>query len=142
MRFATLALALSPLLANAFNVVVSNDDGWAEQNVRTFVKALTTAGFSAVLSSPADNQSGTSSADSPPKQVGSGGCQFGSCPAGSPATGFNASNTRLNVRLLGARFLIIGEDSPTLSTVRQLVPRDINALRHRDTVTEIFWRRA
>jgi hypothetical protein len=98
MRCTTLFFAVLPLLANAFNIVVSNDDGWAEQNVRTFVKTLTTAGFAAVLSSPAENQSGTSSSDTPPKTVGSGGCQFGSCPAGSPATGFNASDTKLNVR--------------------------------------------
>lgn len=98
MRCTALLLAVSPLLANAFNVVVSNDDGWAEQNVRSFIKSLTTAGFSAILSSPAENQSGTSSSDTPAKTVGSGGCQFGSCPAGSPANGFNASDTRLNVR--------------------------------------------
>jgi hypothetical protein len=100
MRSTTLLLALSPLLANAFNVVVSNDDGWAEQNVRTFVKTLTTAGFAAVLSSPAENQSGTSSSDTPATTVGSSGCQFGSCPAGAPAMGFNASDTKLNVRFL------------------------------------------
>ena len=102
MRCTTFLLAASPLLASAFNIVVSNDDGWAEQNVRSFVKTLSSSGFSVVLSSPAENQSGTSSSDSPAKTVGSGGCQFGSCPAGSPATGFNASNTRLNVRLLDA----------------------------------------
>lgn len=98
MRCISLIILASPLLASAFNVVVSNDDGWAEQNVRTLIKTLTTAGFSALLSSPAENQSGTSSSDTPPKTVGSGGCQFGSCPAGSPATGFNASDTKLNVR--------------------------------------------
>lgn len=96
MRCAAFFIVASPLLASAFNVIVSNDDGWAEQNVRTFVKTLTTAGFAAVLSSPAENQSGTSSSDTPPKTVGSSGCQFGSCPAGSPATGFNASDTKLN----------------------------------------------
>jgi hypothetical protein len=104
MRCATLLLAVSPLLANAFNVVVSNDDGWAEQNVRTFVKTLTTAGFAAVLSSPAENQSGTSSSDTPATTVGSSGCQFGSCPAGAPAIGFNASDTKLNVRSNQAEF--------------------------------------
>jgi hypothetical protein len=101
MRCTSLLFVVSPLLASAFNIVVSNDDGWAEQNVRTFVKTLTTAGFGAVLSSPAENQSGTSSSDTPPKTVGSSGCQFGSCPVGSPATGFNASDTRFNVCLDG-----------------------------------------
>jgi len=100
MRCTPLLLVVSPLLASAFNIVVSNDDGWAEQNVRSFVKALSDTGFSAVLSSPAENQSGASSSDSPPTTVGNGGCQYGSCPAGSPATGFNASNARLNVSFL------------------------------------------
>lgn len=97
MRYTALFLIASPLLARAYQVVISNDDGWAEQNVRTFYNTLTSAGFSAILSSPAENQSGTGSSDSEATQVGSGGCQFGSCSAGSPATGFNASNTRLNV---------------------------------------------
>lgn len=96
MRCNALFFVVSPLLASAFNIIVSNDDGWAEQNVRTLIKTLTKAGFDAVLSSPAENQSGTSSSDTPPKTVGSSGCQFGSCPAGSPATGFNASDTKLN----------------------------------------------
>jgi 5'/3'-nucleotidase SurE len=90
------------ILYHALHIVVSNDDGWAEQNVRSFVKTLSSSGFSVVLSSPAENQSGTSTSDSPAKTVGSGGCQFGSCPAGSPATGFNASNTRLNVWFIDA----------------------------------------
>lgn len=94
----TALLVLAPaLLANAFNVVVSNDDGWAEQNVRTLVKTLNGAGFSTVLSSPAENQSGTGSSDEEPETVGSDGCQFGSCPPGSPAVGFNATDNRLNV---------------------------------------------
>ncbi|KAM0720888.1 hypothetical protein Q7P37_003173 [Cladosporium fusiforme] len=96
MRYSAFILVVSPLLARAFNVVISNDDGWAEQNVRTFYNTLTSAGFSTVLSSPAENQSGTGSSDSPASKVGNGGCQFGSCPAGSPATGFNVSNPRLN----------------------------------------------
>lgn len=98
MRFPAFFLVASPILARAYNVVVSNDDGWAEKNVRTFYSALTSAEFSTILSSPAENQSGTGSSDSPATRVGGGGCQFGSCPADSPATGFNASNTRLNVR--------------------------------------------
>lgn len=52
------ALAL-PLAANAVNIVLSNDDGWAEINVRTFYNSLTAAGDSVVLSAPAENKSGS-----------------------------------------------------------------------------------
>lgn len=70
-----LLAALLPFLAHAVNVVLSNDDGWAEINspcfshralqvltveqVRTFYSALTDAGDSVVLSAPAENKSGT-----------------------------------------------------------------------------------
>ena len=45
--------------AKAANLVLTNDDGWAEINVRTFYESLTGAGNSVVLSGPADNESGT-----------------------------------------------------------------------------------
>lgn len=48
-----------------------------------------------VLSAPANDQSGTGSADAPATTVGAGGCEFDTCPAGSPATGFNASDRKL-----------------------------------------------
>lgn len=48
-----------PLAAKAVNVVLSNDDGWAEKNIRVFYDTLTAAGDSVVLSAPAENESGT-----------------------------------------------------------------------------------
>ncbi|KAK3216433.1 hypothetical protein GRF29_8g3247410 [Pseudopithomyces chartarum] len=90
-----LSLTLYPLLASGANILLSNDDGWAQLNIRTFYSALTAAGNSVVVSAPADNKSGTGSSDSTPTTVTSG-CQFKSCPAGSPPTGFNASNPRFN----------------------------------------------
>lgn len=45
--------------SNALNLVLSNDDGWAEINIRTFYNALTAARNSVVLSAPAENESGT-----------------------------------------------------------------------------------
>lgn len=96
MRSTWLSLALLPLAASAVNVLVSNDDGWAEINIRQFYNALTGAGYSAIISAPAENQSGTGSSDETPTTVGSDGCEFNSCPAGSPAEGFNASMTRFN----------------------------------------------
>ncbi len=59
MRFYLLSVALLPLTTRATNVVLSNDDGWAEINIRTFYNTLTAAGDSVVLSAPAENESGT-----------------------------------------------------------------------------------
>ncbi|KAL5380509.1 hypothetical protein DPSP01_007827 [Paraphaeosphaeria sporulosa] len=89
-------LLLYPVIASAANILLSNDDGWAELNIRTFYDALTSSGNSVVISAPADNKSGTGSSDSTPQTVGSSGCEFSSCPGRSPATGYNASNTRFN----------------------------------------------
>ena len=59
MHFLPLMSALLPLTTSATNVVLSNDDGWAEINIRTFYNTLTNAGDSVVLSAPAENESGT-----------------------------------------------------------------------------------
>lgn len=59
---ATLALAGS---AGAINIVSSNDDGWAEVNIRTFYDVLTAGGHSVVVSAPAENQSGTGQSQEP-----------------------------------------------------------------------------
>ncbi|KAI0077635.1 survival protein sure-like phosphatase/nucleotidase [Panus rudis PR-1116 ss-1] len=76
-------------------VVISNDDGWAEAQIRAQFNALDAAGFEVVLSSPAENQSGRGSLSTTPEVV-VGGCEFNSCPPGSPAVGLNASDPRLN----------------------------------------------
>ena len=72
-HFFTLLIALLPLTVQSINVVLSNDDGWAEKNIRVFYTALTNAGDSVVLSAPAENESGTGEAtpvpDSPPKSL-------------------------------------------------------------------------
>ncbi|KAK2611598.1 hypothetical protein N8I77_004931 [Diaporthe amygdali] len=90
-----ISILLAPLAIQAVNVVLSNDDGWAEKNIRVFYDALTSAGESVIISAPADNRSGTGSSDATPGTVTSG-CEFSSCPAGSPAYGSNSSNPRLN----------------------------------------------
>lgn len=64
-----LPLVLLPLTAQAINIVSSNDDGWAEINIRQFYKALTAAGHSVVVSAPAENQSGKGSPVSPHPQL-------------------------------------------------------------------------
>ena len=67
MNFLLLAFYLLPLTVQSTNVVLSNDDGWAEKNIRVFYTALTQAGDSVVLSAPAENESGTGEA--PPEKA-------------------------------------------------------------------------
>lgn len=55
----TFALALFPLASQAVNIISSNDDGWAEVNIRSLYSALASAGHSVIVSAPAENQSGT-----------------------------------------------------------------------------------
>ncbi|KAL1801600.1 hypothetical protein ACET3X_001942 [Alternaria dauci] len=91
-----LLLAAAVPLAQAVRIVQSNDDGWSEANLRTFFNVLNSAGHQVVLSGPAENQSGTGSSDEPPKTVDSDGCIHASCSGGSPPTGANATDPRLN----------------------------------------------
>jgi len=76
-------------------VLIGNDDGWAEANVRAFYQTLTAAGYNTVLSAPVENQSGTGSSDSPAKVLTEAG-QYNSVPVGAPAQGANATDPRLN----------------------------------------------
>jgi hypothetical protein len=88
--------SLSLRVTCGVRIVQSNDDGWAEINLRTFFDVLNAAGHQVILSGPADNQSGIGSSDREPKVVGEKGCEFDSCAPGSPAVGANASDNRLN----------------------------------------------
>ncbi|KAH8788131.1 acid phosphatase precursor [Diaporthe sp. PMI_573] len=90
-----LSVLFTPLAVQAVNIVLSNDDGWAEKNIRVFYDALSSTGESVIISAPADNRSGTGSSDATPGTVTSG-CQFNSCPAGSPPYGPSSSNSRFN----------------------------------------------
>lgn len=58
MHFFSLSFAFLPITTSATNIVLSNDDGWAEINIRAFYNTLTAAGDSVVLSAPAENESG------------------------------------------------------------------------------------
>lgn len=57
-RAAVTSLLLLPLCAYGVNIISSNDDGWAEINIRELYDSLTSAGHSVVISAPAENQSG------------------------------------------------------------------------------------
>lgn len=63
MQFNTIAALLASLSiagsVNAVNIISSNDDGWAEVNIRAFFDTLTAGGHSVVVAAPAENQSGT-----------------------------------------------------------------------------------
>ncbi|ELU40976.1 SurE domain-containing protein [Rhizoctonia solani AG-1 IA] len=78
-------------------VLVGNDDGWAEANVRAFYQTLAAAGYNTVVSAPVENQSGTGSSDSAAKVLTKAG-QYNSVPVGAPAQGFNSTDreSRLN----------------------------------------------
>ncbi|KII84069.1 hypothetical protein PLICRDRAFT_46398 [Plicaturopsis crispa FD-325 SS-3] len=85
----------SPGHGNGVKVLLTNDDGWAELNIRAQNDALIAAGYNVVLSAPAENKSGTGSSTATPTVLNQT-CEFNTCPVGSPPTGFNASNPRLN----------------------------------------------
>ncbi|KAE8154642.1 survival protein sure-like phosphatase/nucleotidase [Aspergillus avenaceus] len=91
----SLALALLPLSAHAVNIIIGNDDGWAEKNIRVFYEALTKANHSAMISAPAENKSGRGPLDYDPHDL-TIPCEYDSCPKGSPAVGHNASEPRWN----------------------------------------------
>ncbi|KZS96820.1 sure-like protein [Sistotremastrum niveocremeum HHB9708] len=76
-------------------VVLTNDDGWAEANIRAQYTTLTEGGYEVVLSAPAQDQSGTGSLDLPPTPLLEP-CEYNTCVIGSPATGYNASEPQLN----------------------------------------------
>ena len=59
MRRVIFVVALAFASALGARIIQSNDDGWAELYARSFHHALRAAGHDAVLSAPADNQSGT-----------------------------------------------------------------------------------
>lgn len=67
-KYASL-VALTAGGSQALRVIQSNDDGWAELNVRVFHDMLIAAGHDAVLSGPAENMSGqgTHSRRHPPR---------------------------------------------------------------------------
>ncbi|OCH88510.1 sure-like protein [Obba rivulosa] len=99
---AILALALtcsafpfSPIPLEPHKIVLTNDDGWAVAQIRAQNDALKEAGFDVILSSPAENESGTGSATSPPTVLNIT-CEFDTCPVGAPPEGFNKSDSRLN----------------------------------------------
>ncbi|KAI0772491.1 sure-like protein [Trametes elegans] len=94
-RITVLAALLASGGALSQNIVLTNDDGWAVAQIRAQRDTLVGAGFDVVLSAPAENKSGTGSSSAPPQPLQQP-CEFDTCATGSPAEGFNVSDTRLN----------------------------------------------
>ncbi|KAF8890691.1 survival protein sure-like phosphatase/nucleotidase [Infundibulicybe gibba] len=88
-------LSSLPILTQSTNVVLTNDDGWATAQIRAEYDALKAAGFKVVLSAPAVDKSGTGASTTTPTVLATS-CEFNTCPVGSPAEGFNASDPFLN----------------------------------------------
>ncbi|KAH8922789.1 sure-like protein [Atractiella rhizophila] len=76
-------------------IAIGDDDGWATSFIRTAYNTLTDAGFPSIISAPAENKSGSSSLDLPATPLTSAG-QFGTIPAGAPATGSDPNDSRIN----------------------------------------------
>jgi hypothetical protein len=138
MKLSLYLLSVSATAAQGCNVVQSNDDGWAEINIRQQYESLTSAGFDSIISAPAIDRSGTGSSDAPPTTVGSSGCEFGSCPGGSPPIGNNASMPRLNVSHASKSTITACSRSMTGPdvnlTVRQFIPSDGHSIWHSEPV--------
>jgi broad specificity polyphosphatase/5'/3'-nucleotidase SurE len=60
MRLQACLVLLPALGAHGIRIIQSNDDGWAEQYLRSFHNALVDSDHDVVLSAPAENKSGTS----------------------------------------------------------------------------------
>jgi 5'-nucleotidase len=112
-----LAALIIVVSAQTTKIVLTNDDGWAVAQIRAQNDALKAAGYDVrfafeqeitfadsifnqvILSAPAENESGTGSMSATPQPL-TEPCQFESCPTGSPAEGFNATDRESLNRLV------------------------------------------
>ncbi|KAH6906547.1 sure-like protein [Coprinopsis sp. MPI-PUGE-AT-0042] len=94
-KLQTLQVLLLASLTLGAKILLTNDDGWAIAQIRSEYALLTAAGHDVVLSAPAIDQSGTGSTTAAPTVVASG-CQYSSCPPGSPGVGSDSTNSRFN----------------------------------------------
>lgn len=60
----TAALFLVPLVTNALNIIVNNDDGFGSANIRELYRLLRAAGHNAWIVAPVSNQSGKGGTES------------------------------------------------------------------------------
>ncbi|KAG6916821.1 hypothetical protein DXG01_005203 [Tephrocybe rancida] len=76
---------------DATKIVLTNDDGWANAQIRSEYAALKQAGYELLLWT--SQALGSSTANPVVLTVP---CEFNSCPIGSPAVGYNASDHHIN----------------------------------------------
>lgn len=88
-------IALLLFKVQAVNIVLSNDDGWAELNIRALFEGLMAANHSVVVSAPAYDNSGKGSKDKEPTVVKTPD-EWHSIEKGFPPIGHNKSHPRLN----------------------------------------------
>ncbi|TRM63968.1 5'/3'-nucleotidase sure family protein [Schizophyllum amplum] len=85
----------SPLpRAAGIPILVGNDDGWAEANIRAFYTQAKAAGYNTLVSAPAYDKSGSGSSSTTPEPLTTPG-EYDSIPSGSPAVGHDASDDHL-----------------------------------------------
>ncbi|KAG9048079.1 hypothetical protein FS837_000785, partial [Tulasnella sp. UAMH 9824] len=80
--------------AAPIKILIGNDDGWAEANVRQLYADAAQAGNDVVLSASAKNGSGLGSLNIHYGAVS--GAEYGSVPDGAPQAGSNQTDPRLN----------------------------------------------
>lgn len=93
LRLALVFASISTISAK--DILLTNDDGWADAQIRAQYDELTRAGFNVVLSSPSENQSGTGSTTATPTVL-TEPCEYDTCPVGSPPEGSDPDNPRIN----------------------------------------------
>ncbi|KAF5392024.1 hypothetical protein D9757_003263 [Collybiopsis confluens] len=95
LAFGAVLLCYVHLVHSFTNILVTNDDGWATAMVRQQYSDLLDAGYSGVLSAPAQDKSGTGSSTAAASAL-TIPCEFNTCPVGSPPEGNNLTDPRLN----------------------------------------------
>ncbi|KAI5200406.1 hypothetical protein AUEXF2481DRAFT_69732 [Aureobasidium subglaciale EXF-2481] len=71
---------------HAATIVLSNDDGWAEMNIRTLYRTLQGSGHDVLMSTPPADQSSAGALTAPPTPLDIP-CHYYACHAGSPVQG-------------------------------------------------------
>lgn len=135
------ALILLPLATQAINIVLGNDDGWAEKNIRVLYDALTASGQNVVISAPAVDRSGTGTSMPTAKHMLNSRLtrklyRLYRCDSSNPR------QLRLRIQLLRrqcSRHRL--EQLPNAVQLRQRLPRHRHALRHSEPHEYTRWQR-
>ena len=89
-------LSICPIVSDALNIIVNNDDGFASANIREFYRLLKAAGHNAWIVAPVDNESGTGGTSvftNQPKLTRPS--EYGIIPAGAPSFGTDPNDSHI-----------------------------------------------